>query len=153
HDAWRRLFDGDPAAVGRSLTLDGFTYTIVGILPASFHLDLPALPREIDVWKVPDAWWQNGDVWGGDNLSAGILQIVARLNADATGARARQQVAQFAERERARQSTIAAEGFDITVAPLHAAIVRDAKPVLLVLFAAVACVLLIACANVTNLWL
>jgi len=44
HAAWRRLFNGDPATVGRSLTLDGFTYRIVGILPDSFHVDLPTLP-------------------------------------------------------------------------------------------------------------
>ncbi|HEY7285534.1 MAG TPA: ADOP family duplicated permease, partial [Vicinamibacterales bacterium] len=153
HAAWQRLFNGDPAAVGRSLTLDGFTYTIVGVLPDSFRLDLPTLPREIDVWKVPDAWWQNGDIWADENVSTGVLQFVARLKADVTEVQARHQVAQFAEHERARQSTVTAAGFDLAMVPLHASMVRDAQPVLVVLFGSVACLLLIACANVTNLGL
>lgn len=145
---------GGPARQqGRTVALDGFTYTVVGVLPASFELDLPTLPREIDLWKVPDAWWQNGDVWSGDSLSAGVLQFVARRRTDASEAEARQQLAAFAERERGRQVALAAAGFDLRLEALHAFIVHDATPMIAVVFGAVVCVLLIACANVMNLLL
>jgi putative ABC transport system permease protein len=153
HQAWLRLFNGDAGAVGRSVTLDGFTYTIVGVLPASFTLDLPGVPRGIDIWKVPDTWWQNGNIWSGEHLSTGVLQFIARLNTGATEAQAREQVARFGERERALQTLSAEEGFELALVPLHASMVGDAKPLLLVLFGAVVCVLLIACANVMHLLL
>jgi putative ABC transport system permease protein len=47
--AWRRLFGADPQAIGRSLVLDGFSYTVVGVLPVLFALELPTLPRDVDI--------------------------------------------------------------------------------------------------------
>src|SRR4030095_16264105 len=90
---WRGHFAADPEAVGTSVALDGRAYEIVGVLPAAFRLELQRLPlrlelrpppAEIDVWKVPDDWWQNGNVWASTGLDAGILKLVARLAPGAT---------------------------------------------------------------------
>lgn len=152
-DAWRRLFHADPQVIGRAVVLDGFSYTIIGVLPPSFELDLPTRPRNVDLWKVPDSWWQNGNMWASEGLSAGKLQFIGRLTATANEAEAIQQVARFAESERRRQTALAAAGLDLAIAPLQADVVREAKPILIILSGGVVCVLLIACANVMNLLL
>ena len=152
-DSWRRLFHADPQVIGRAVALDGFAYTIVGVLPASFELDLPTLPRKVDVWKVPDSWWQNGNLWASEGLSSGMFQFIARLTPGADERDAVSQVARFGESERHRQTALAVAGLDLAMAPLQAELVREAKPILVIISGAVGCVLLIACANVMNLLL
>jgi len=153
HGAWRRLFAEDPTIVGRAITLDGRSYAVTGIVPASFALELPSLPRDIDVWKVPDTWWQNGDVWNADGRGPGLLQFVCRIAPDVPVARARAQLAAFTAAERELDAQSAADGLELVMTPLQGAIVGETKPILLTLVGAVTCVLLIACANVMNLLL
>src|SRR5262249_10457839 len=81
---WRTQLGADPQAAGRTLYLDGHAYVVLGVMPPGFRLDLPRFPEQIDVWKVPDNLWQNGDVWGGTSEAAGLLRLLGRLRPGAT---------------------------------------------------------------------
>ncbi len=140
---WRRRFGADPAILGRPITLGAEPYTVVGILPPAFSfvgLEAQAL--------VPMAFAP------GDNMNSHnnyFLTMVGRLGTDATPASA------AGDLNRISESIIAEHpenrGSRVDVRPLQAAVVEDVKPALLVLFGAVAFVLLIACANLANLLL
>jgi putative ABC transport system permease protein len=153
HRLWQGAFAGEPSVVGRSLRLDGRAYTVAGVLPPSFRLHLPSFPPEIDVFKVPDDWWQNGDVWSADSAEFGILRVVGRLRSEGTLAQARQQLAALATRYRERDGVWARAGLAFNAVPLHEAVVGGARSPLLLLAGAVGLVLLIACANVASLLL
>jgi putative ABC transport system permease protein len=138
---WNRRFGGDRAIIGRSVVLSGELYTVIGVLPASFHSYPPAdfyLPLQME----PNSRNQ------GHYLSA-----AARLKAGETLEAANAQMKIAAERF--RQSTPGAMGKDETAGavPFEESMVGDIKQPLFILLGAVALVLLIACANVANLLL
>src|SRR5262245_30753263 len=150
---WRRQLGADPGVAGRTLYLDGHAYLVIGVMPPGFRLDLPRFPEQVDVWKVPDNLWQNGDVWGGTSEAAGLLRLVGRLKPGATLDEAQAEMDALSARLREGEAAYARGGLAIAVAPLHRAVVAGARPMLLLLVGAVAGVLLIACANVTHLLL
>ena len=153
HDFWVRQFGSDPAAVGRRVFLDGFAYEIVGVMPVAFRLDLPRVPTEVDVWKAPDTWWHNGDVWGAAGLSGGVLRLVGRLRPEAGVEAARAELQGIGARLREGRVEFNRAGFFLTADPLHAALVSRVRTGLWLLLAAAGAVLLVACANVMNLQL
>ena len=153
HRFWQRAFGGDEAVLGRSVRLDGHAYTISGVLPSSFRLYLPSFPGDVDVFKVPDDWWQNGDVWSADGPEFGILRVVGRLAEGATLDEARAELAVLASRNRETLPAMARAGLALQAVPLHEAVVGKVRSPLLLLSGAVALVLLIACANVASLLL
>jgi putative ABC transport system permease protein len=153
HSFWRRHFAGDPQAVGRRVFLDGFSYEIVGVMPAGFRLELPRLPADVDVWKAPDSWWQNGDVWGSKSLDAGLLRLVARLRPGTTPAAARGELEAFSKRLRERDVKFERAGLLLEPDSLQAALVGRVRRVLWLLLGATVAVLLVACSNVMNLQL
>lgn len=156
HGLWQETLGGDPGAVGRSVSLDGHPYTIVGVMPPGFQPELPGGrggPLRVELWKSPDALWQNGNVWDETRADAnGILRLVGRLAPGATVAEADQQAAAVTAALRAggdgRERDI-----EVRIHGLTDKLVAPARPTLLVLAAAVGFVLLIACANVANLLL
>ncbi len=138
----RRQFGAPAGAVGQSIVLDDLPRTIVGVLPAGFAFPTPGT----DVWlPMPAARRQL-------TRGAHYLGVIGRLQASTTIDRLRDVLG-------ARAGLIEAEypstnkGWGVTVAPLRDAIIGDVRQPLLVTLAAVACVLLIACANVANLLL
>jgi putative ABC transport system permease protein len=138
---WRRRFGGDPGVISRSLMVNGKPQTIVGVLPAAFNL--PAGAQIFLPLTVGPDWADSQGRW---------LRTVARLKPGVTIAQAQAEMETIAvalERERPDFDT----GWSVTVAPLHADLVRDVAPALLALAGAVGFVLLIACANVANLLL
>ena len=135
---WRRLFNGDPAAVGRSIAVDGTPCTIVGILPPSFKI-FRVLNRELDLFRpiVVDP-----------NERGESLNVWAKLRPGLTAASA------DAELKTIYASLDTVEpGWSVVVWPLSMRLTAGPKPVLVLLEWAVALVLLIACANVANLLL
>jgi putative ABC transport system permease protein len=138
---WRRRFAGDPGIIGRPVVLGAEPYTVVGILPARFSFlgfDVQAL--------VPMSFAP------GDNLNTHnnyFLTMVARLAADATPASATADLGGLAARIIAEHPEN--RGTRPEVKSLQGALVEDVRRALLVLFGAVVCVLLIACANLANL--
>lgn len=142
---WRRRFGGDPAIVGRSLTIAGDPYTVVGVLGRDFASPGTTAASEPQLWIpfVTDA--QNGR--GGH-----FMKSVGRLAPGASLELARAQLAEVSRRlERENPST----NHELVAMPepLAADVAREGRPALLMLMAAVALVLLIACANVAHLLL
>ncbi len=138
---WKRRFGGDASAVGRVVTLDGQPTTIVGVMAPGF-----SLPPGVDLWitaRIDERWRTSGGRY---------LVTVARLRPGVAVAAARAEMesiaAQLQEEEPNRNAN-----WGVTVAPIHADLVRDVKSAVYVLAGAVALVLLIACGNLANLLL
>ncbi|HQR39824.1 MAG TPA: ABC transporter permease, partial [Blastocatellia bacterium] len=143
-DLWQRKFGAAQDVVGKSLTLDDRSYTIVGVLPASF-----SLWRTTDVY-VPIGQWNNPAL---RNRSAALgLHGIGRLKPGVTVAQGQ------ADLERVMRDLAVAypesnKGNSAKVSPLKQRIVGDIEPILWMLLGAVGFVLLIACVNVSNLLL
>ncbi len=141
HAFWKRRFGGDPKAVGRTITLDGRIYNVVGIAPETFKV-----PAKRDVWVPRDA------AIDPQERGAHYLGVIARLK-DGVGLESArtEMVGLTARLERAYPDSNT--GWTSVVIPMREAIVEDVRPALLTLMVAVGFVLLIACANVANLLL
>jgi len=141
---WRQQFGGDPQIVGKTIPLSGNVYTIVGVMPASF-----ASPRD------------NTEAWTAVHVSNPVaanfrgvhfLRTYARLAPGATLEQARAEM-QLIDKSLAEQYPADNKNRSSVLIPLHERIVGQSRQSLLVLFAAVSLVLLIACANFANLLL
>jgi putative ABC transport system permease protein len=144
HGYWRTHLGGDPAAVGRSLQVNGAPYTIVGILPE--RVDFPPL-RRAEIWGplALDArdLGSRGSKW---------LSAVARTRPGVSLETARAEMAEIS-RDLAQAYPDFNKGWSSEIVPLKPDLVGGARPMLLLLFGAAGFVLLIACANVANLLL
>jgi putative ABC transport system permease protein len=142
---WRRRFGADPALVGQGITLDGDRYQVVGVMPAGFAFP-PFWRPDAELFVPFDLAAQRQD------RSGQSLRVVARLRPGVTLPQARGDMTAIMERlERAYPEDN--RGLRVFVESLHDKAVGDVRRPLLVLAAAVLCVLLIACANVANLML
>jgi predicted permease len=153
HGFWQRYFGGDPSAVGRSLVLNDEVFTIVGVMSATFAYP-PGSSQPADVW-MPWVVAPQHSVPGesGARALGGGVQAIARLRSDLSLDQAQAQMSQVA-------ATIAADnpatntGRGIGMRLLRDHLVGSSTRLwMLMLLAAVGIVLLIACANVANLWL
>src|SRR5215216_3681193 len=142
HGLWRRAFGADPNLVGRTVSLNSRTFTVVGIMPAGFEF-----PAEAELW-VPLAW----DAEERQTRSIHDYLVIARLKRDASLVQAQAEMSTISSRLE-QQYPEANKGWGAVVIPLQEDLVGDVRPALLVLFSAVGFVLLIACANVANLML
>ena len=140
---WQRRFGGDQGIVGQSLTLNGESYVVVGVMPARFQF-----PSSDDQAWVPIAFTQED----AGNRNRHYLQVLARLKPGVSLAQAQSEMSTIAARLQ-QQYPESNTDLGAAVQPLHEHLVGDIKPALLVLLGAVGLVLLIACANVANLLL
>jgi putative ABC transport system permease protein len=141
---WRSHLAAAPDAVGRTLTLDGEAYTIVGVMPARFSVKAWSIANR-DIW-VPLAYNDERRAVRDNHNDA----VIARLRPGVALERAQAEmdaISQRLEREYPQANT----GWGATVVPLQELIVGEIQMTLVMLLAAVALVLLIACANVGNL--
>ena len=143
---WRSRLGGSPDVLGRTLTLNGEPYSIVGVMPRRFSVSSWGATAR-DLW-VPLAYTDEQRAVR-DNHNA---QVVARLKAGASLADAQTEMTVISERLE-REHPQANAGWGATVIPLQELIVGDIRTSLVMLLAAVGLVLLIACANVANLLL
>ena len=141
HELWRRRFGADPGILGRQMLIDGESAAVIGVLPPGFDL-----PSRSEVW-MPLPWKFAPETRGGH-----FLQVVGRLKPGVTLDQARAEMAILAARL-ARQFPDTNTGWTTLVVPLSDILVEEVRPALLLLLAAAAFVLLIACANVANLLL
>lgn len=141
---WKRQFGGAADVLGRSLTLDGRVWTIVGILPAGFQFGPAAdIYEPIGQWVTPEMT---------DRTVHPGLRVVARLAPGVSLAAAQQEMSAIASQLAALYPN-ADQGHGVTVVSLAADMVAGVRRTLLVLLGAVGFVLLIACGNVANLLL
>jgi putative ABC transport system permease protein len=146
-----RRFHRDPAALGKSIILGGAAYTVVGVLPPKFHL--PATWEGMDQRK-PEVWVPLSRLWKSPNDDSNrLLLVMARLRPGVSLAQSRTEMAAIAQRLGQSDKKLD-EGWTVAVFPFE---VEDTSPTLhralYVLLAAVAFLLLIACANLANLTL
>jgi len=146
---WRRRFGGDPNVLGKTIILDGNALQIMGILPRAFSF--AALNPPPEVWMPlrppPDP-----------GRTAGALELIARLKAGVTVENARADMTAVAHGIEERYHPYRGPhgedaGYGVSVTPLRDQLYGGLRQGLLILLAAVAFVLLIACANVANLLL
>jgi putative ABC transport system permease protein len=142
HGLWQRRFGGEAKILNQTLTLNGQSYTVIGVMPASFRFG----GRE-PIWTPMAFTTQQAQNHGGHYLSA-----IGRLKPGVTLDQARAEMVTIAGRL-ATQYPEANAGWNVKLMSLLEFSVRSIKPALLVLLAAVAFVLLIACVNVANLLL
>jgi predicted permease len=143
---WERKFGSSPDAVGKSLTLDGKSFTIVGVIPSNFKLSVAGF--QSSAVYVPLGQWSNPLL---PQRGAGLgIHGIGRLKAGVTIEQARADM-ETVTRSLAADYPDADKGIGAAVIPLKQAIVGDLRLFLLVLLAAVNFVLLIACVNVANL--
>ena len=140
---WQRRFGGDSGILGQSVTLNGESYIVVGVMPARFQF-----PSSDDQAWVPIAFTQQET----GNRGRHYLQVLARLKPGISLAQAQSEMSTIATRLQQQYPQNNAE-LGANVQSLHEHLVGDMKPALLVLLGAVGLVLLIACANVANLLL
>jgi putative ABC transport system permease protein len=140
---WRRRFAADPAVVGKSLMLDGRSFTVLGVMPERFSF--PAGARRTDLWLpfVPSARQA-------EQRGSHFLAVVGRLKHDTTLEQAKAQLEQVARRLE-EQYPEAQSHRSVRLVPLRDSVVGRVRGTLFVLMGAVGLVLLIACANVANL--
>jgi predicted permease len=149
HALWLRRFGKAPKVVGRQVTLDDRTYTIVGVMPATFRFPdtLPTdSPLTVDVW-IPTRPSGGLEERGSHNYWA-----VARLKAGTSLDQARAAMSTIAA-ALARQYPGTNKDMDVKVALLQDYVAGSVRPALLLLLGAVGLVLLLTCANVANLLL
>jgi putative ABC transport system permease protein len=143
HGLWQRRFGGDLKILNQTITLDGQSYTVIGVMPATFHIE----GRDSDLWTPMAFTAQQAQNHGGHSLAA-----IGQLKPGVTLDQARTEMSAIAGRLAAQYPDVNT-GWDVKLMPLMEFTVRSIKPALLVLLCAVVFVLLIACANVANLLL
>ncbi|MFQ5695173.1 MAG: ABC transporter permease, partial [Terriglobia bacterium] len=137
---WQSHFGGDPEVLGQSLVLEGERLTIVGVMPPEFEFNSAQL------WKPFGRRMDDVGDRGTYNTAA-IARLKTEVSHEQAHAQMNSIMAGLAEQFPNKK------GMTLFLEPLHEAAVREARPALLLLWAAVGFVLLIACANVANLLL
>jgi predicted permease len=149
HRLWQERFNSDPSILGQALTLNGAPYTVIGVLPeaaSSFPLDQIQIwvPRPAEIPYVVASQLNNGGFF---------FQAVARLRPDVSLAQAQEAMNVVAAGYRTSNAANVDAPSTIEVVPLLDDAVGEQRRSYLMLFGAVGCVLLIACANIANLLL
>src|SRR6185295_9174985 len=147
HEMWQRRFNRDPAVVGQALTLDGAPYDIIGVLPDA----ATAFPlNQFQIWVPRPA---EVPFLAASQLNGGgfFFQAIARLKPGVSLTQAREAMNIVAANYRAANPANVDAPSRIEVVPVLDDAVGQQRQSYLLLFGAVGCVLLIACANIANL--
>ena len=144
-DLWQRQFGGAANIVGRSIRIDNTSHEVIGVAPRGFMFP----SRFVEIWfplltTLPPQMQMRHDLHN--------LAVVGRLRADVSFEQAQAEIDAISARYKAAHPQ-EATGAGASVVPLHVDLVADARRPLTVLFAAVVCVLFIACLNIANLML
>lgn len=141
HGLWQRRFGGDPTIVGRLVTLNNRSCTVIGVMPPGFRF-----PEISELW-VPLALTTK--IWTRTDHGLGA---VARLRDGVSLERAQTELSAIASRIE-QQNPVTNEGLGVSVTSMRERLSGEYREALLILLGVVGCVLLVACANVANLLL
>jgi putative ABC transport system permease protein len=142
HQFWQNFLNSDPQVLGKTISLTGNDYTVIGVMPAGFALPEERADIYVSLWVAyPEAASYRGvhfmrTYW---RLKPGVTLAQAQADMSSIDHRLAEQ---YPDNERTRKTLLI---------PLHDFMVRDSRTALLVLFGAVGFVLLIACANFAGL--
>lgn len=140
---WKRYFAGSREAIGKSISLSGIPYTVLGVVGPSFDTELDAPP---DLWlpfQIDPA----------SNDQSTFFNVLARLKTGVTLEQANAGLQSASEEFRRKYPAIVGPGDRFAVASYGESLIGDSRPALLLLTVAVSLVLLIGCANTANLLL
>jgi putative ABC transport system permease protein len=153
---WKRRFNSDPALVGKSLLLNGRSYTVIGVMPARFEFPIPLFgvqgnqfAERVDIWKplafTPEELKERG------SRSYGLI---TRLRSDVSVAKAQAELDKIISNWiQTYRDNYSGGGFGARIYPLHNQVVGGMRTGLAILLGAVVFVLLIACANLATMLL
>ncbi len=141
HGLWERRFGSDSAITNKQVTLSGASYTVIGVLPATYAFGTPT-DVFVPIGLRADEMKERGNHPG--------IYAIARLKPGVTVETARAELIAMAQRIGVQYGM---KGNSATLTPLHEAFVGDVRRPLLILLGAVGFVLAIGCANVANLLL
>src|SRR5690348_6698686 len=139
---WRSHFGADSAVIGRSMVMDGETYTVVGVMPAAFDPPRYGWMTEYPLW-IPFAPTPDNRSWGR------FLHVIARLRPGTSIDQARSELAALSERISREEKDDA--DWSSSVVPLSQQITGDVRRPLLTLFGAVGLLLLMSIVNAASL--
>ena len=154
---WRRRFNSDPQLVGTQVSVNGRSFTVVGIMPANFEFPLPlfgvqggTFAERADMWK-PIAFTK-AEMESRGSRSYGVI---GRLKSGVTISQAQAEVNTIVANWHPLfpDNYEPATKFGATIYPMHDLVIGGMRPALMILLGAVAAVLLIACANLTTMLL
>ena len=140
---WQRRFGGQESIVGQALTLNGRSYTVIGVMPRDFQY--PNLDTELWIILRMTPNLQT-------NRDARILRVLGRLKPGVTFAQGQTEINSVAARL-AQAYPASDTGWDVQMIPLHKEFVGDVSLYMFLLLGAASLVLLIACINITSLFL
>ena len=144
---WRDRFNSDPKIIGRTVRINAMTYTVIGVLPASFQ----PLPRSL-VSGVTAIYRPCAETYDSNKRDNRHFRAIARLKPGASLELAQSQMSAVAT-HLARAYPADNSGYGVRVTTFREDLVGGIRPALLLLYGGVSLVLLIACANLANLLL
>ena len=150
HALWQRRYAGDRGAAGRQVTINGKPYTIVGVMPNTFHFP-SGLPGDIGPIDV-DMWIPTPDAPDLAQRGSQNFWVIARLKTGITIEQARAEMQNIGA-NLALQYPATNKDLGVTVVSLQDYVTGSVRPALLLLLAAVGVLLLLACGNIANLLL
>ena len=141
---WRNHFGSDPNVIGQTVQLDGVSHTVIGVLAEDFQTILPFFDSKVDLWAPISREYKGKRQWSVvtaiGRLKPGVPQERAQSEMDAISKQLESEGRRFQDR-------------GVNLVRLDREMVSDSKQALLIVFGAVAAVLLIACANLAGLLL
>jgi putative ABC transport system permease protein len=151
HSLWRQRFNADPNVLGQSISINSRSYVVVGVMPAGFAF--PVQNAAVDLWlSLSTVAVAEGGAPLTVQRGSLAFSVIARLKPNVSPAQAEAGLRVIVD-ELAKQYPESKDFIRARVVPFHQEVTRDVRPGLLLLFGAVGCVLLIACANVATLQL
>ncbi|MEY2489644.1 MAG: hypothetical protein QOC70_1586 [Verrucomicrobiota bacterium] len=148
HVFWQKRFGGDNSILGQPIVLNGTPFTVIGVMPPTLRFPFAQnqvwLPRVLEQEGLPPDIIQRG---------TGYLTILGRMKPGLSREQADEQLRVIDRRYQTANPDKVDAKAGMSVVSFHEDLVGPQRPMLLTLFAAVGCVLLVACANVANLLL
>jgi len=147
YSLWSHSFGSDPSFIGRSITLDGYSYEVIGVMPPGFQFPDPQTQLWVSITSVrPDL---REEIVARGNLE---MSVIGRLNANVTLSQAQAEIAVIAHRLEQKYPD-SNRDLGVRLIPLQEAAVGRFRSALLIVMGSAALVLLIACANIGTLLL